>query len=152
MLCRVMEVSAGGYYARRKRLSQPPCLRPQSLRQLVGNCYFENRRRYGARRIQKALGKTGVKIGRRKVRRLMKEENLKAIEPKAFKRRTTDSEGTTAAPNLLAEIKFEECAPQKIILGDITPHPPSVAADFVIWRFGRIKSPEESSAGVWGRK
>jgi len=115
-----MEVSAGGYYAWRKRLSQPPCLRRQSLRQLVRNCYFENRRRYGARRIQKALGKTGVKIGRRKVRQLMREDNLKAIQPKAFKPRTTNSEGATAAPNLLAEIKLEECAVGKIIIGDIT--------------------------------
>lgn len=50
----------------------------------------------------------------------MKEENLKAIQAKAFKPKTTDSKGTTAAPNLLAEINIEECAPRKIIIGDIT--------------------------------
>ncbi len=115
-----MKVSRGGYYAWRKRLTKP--LRPhrQLLRQLVKNCYFENRRRYGSRRIQKALGKSGINIGRRKVRALMAEENLKAIQNKAFKPKTTDSKGTTAAPNLLAEIKLEECAPAKIIIGDIT--------------------------------
>lgn len=31
---------------------------------LVRNCYLENRRRYGTRRMSQALGKTGVKIGR----------------------------------------------------------------------------------------
>ena len=51
---------------------------------------------------------------------MMKEENLKAIQPKAFKPKTTDSKGTTAAPNLLAEIKLEECAVAKIIIGEIT--------------------------------
>lgn len=50
----------------------------------------------------------------------MREENLKAIQPRSFKPKTTDSKGTQPAPNLLAGIKLEECAPQKIIIGDIT--------------------------------
>jgi putative transposase len=115
-----MKVSPSGYYAWRKRLTIPPCLRRQSLKQLVRNCYFENRRRYGTRRISKALGKTGIRIGRGKVRSLMREENLKAIQSKAFKPKTTDSIGTIATPNLLAEINIQECAPAKIIIGDIT--------------------------------
>ncbi|MEJ7863229.1 MAG: IS3 family transposase [Pyrinomonadaceae bacterium] len=91
-----------------------------SLEQQEWNCYFENRRRYNSRRVSKALAKNGVKIGRSKVRSLMKEENLKAIQAKAFKPRTTDSKGITAALNLLTGIKLEECAPAKIIIGDIT--------------------------------
>ena len=120
LLCRVMEVSPSGYYAWRKRLSRPLCLKRKRLADLVRNCYFENRRRYGTRRISQALGRNGVKIGRGLVRRLMRQENLTAIPAKAFKPQTTDSKGTTAAPNLLAEIKLEECAPTKIIIGDIT--------------------------------
>lgn len=96
------------------------CLKRKKLVDLVRNCYFENRRRYGTRRISQAIGKTGVKIGRGRVRRLMSEENLKAIQAKAFKPKTTDSFGTTAAPNLLAKINIEECAAGKIIIGDIT--------------------------------
>jgi transposase InsO family protein len=95
-------------------------LKRKRLADLVRNCYFENRRRYGGRRIQQALGKSGVKIGRGKVRRLMTEENLKAIQSTAFKPKTTDSKGVAAAPNLLAAIKAQECAPAKIIIGDIT--------------------------------
>lgn len=115
-----MQVSGSGYYAWRKRLTKPPCLRRKSLKQLVRNCYFENRRRYGARRISLALSKIGTEIGRRKTRSLMKEEGLKAIQNKAFKPKTTDSKGTKAAPNLLADIKLSECAVGKIIIGDIT--------------------------------
>ncbi len=95
-------------------------MRRQSLKQLVRNCYFENRRRYGARRISKALSKTGTKVGRRKAHSLMAEEGLKAIRNKAFKPRTTDSRGTNASPNLLTNIELSECAPAKIIVGDIT--------------------------------
>ena len=120
LLCRVMKVSASGYYAWRKRLSKPPNLKRRKLADLGRNCYFENRRRYGSRRITKALGRNELKIGRYKVRRLMAQEKLKAIKAKAFKPKTTDSFGTTAAPNLLAQLNIRECAPTKIIIGDIT--------------------------------
>lgn len=115
-----MEVSASGYYAWRKRLTKPPCVQRRKLADLVRNCYFENRRRYGARRIAESLTKNGTKIGRRKVRSLMKEENLKAIRARAFKPKTTDSKGTTAAPNLLTDDAAQEKVAGKIIIGDIT--------------------------------
>jgi transposase InsO family protein len=115
-----MRVSISGYYAWRKRLTTAPCARRQQLKQLVRNCYFQNRRRYGTRRIQRALARSGVHLGRCKIRRLMKEQGLKAIQPKSFTPRTTDSRGVKAAPNLLTGIKPEECAAGKIIVGDIT--------------------------------
>ena len=115
-----MEVSPSGYYAWRKRLTTPPSIRRKTLKQLVKNCYWENRKRYGTRRIKATLAKSGVKIGRFQIRRLMKEEGLKAIQPKSFKPRTTDSKGVKASPNLLEGVKLEECAVGKIVIGDIT--------------------------------
>ena len=115
-----MEVSPSGYYGWRKRLTKPPSLRRQSLKQLVRNCYWENRKRYGTRRIRADLQKSGVKIGRFQIRRMMQEEGLKAIQPKSFQPKTTDSKGVKAAPKLLAEIKWEEGAMGKVIIGDIT--------------------------------
>lgn len=115
-----MRVSLSGYYAWRKRLEKPPCLKRKKLADLVRDCYFENRRRYGSRRIKKALARSGVRVGRAKVRRLMREQSLKAIQPKSFKPRTTDSKGVKAAPNLLAGIKSEDIAAGQIIIGDIT--------------------------------
>ena len=120
VLYRAMRVSQSGYYAWQKRLTKAPCQRRQQLKRLVRNCYFENRRRYGARRIQRALARGGVRLGRARVRRLMKEEGLKAIQPRSFKPRTTDSRGVKAMPNLLAVTELEECAVGKIIVGDIT--------------------------------
>lgn len=115
-----MEVSPSGYYAWRKRLSRPPDLRRRNLKQLVRNCYFENRRRYGARRIAESLTKSGIKVGRRKVCSLMREEGLKAIQARAFKPKTTDSKGTRAAENLLADVAPPENIAGRIIIGDIT--------------------------------
>ena len=119
-LCRVMKVSTSGYYGWRKRLQKPPSLKRKGLAQLVKDCYFENRRRYGTRRIRKALAKQGVEIGRARVRRLMREQSLKAIQPKSFTPRTTDSRGVKAAPNLLAEVRAEAGGAGRIIIGEIT--------------------------------
>ena len=120
LLCRVMRVSLSGYYAWRRRLSKPPSLKRKQLADLVRDCYWENRRRYGTRRIQKSLHKAGVEVGRASVRRLMREQNLKAIQPRSFTPRTTDSRNVKAAPNLLAEVGISDCEAGKIIVGDIT--------------------------------
>jgi transposase InsO family protein len=95
-------------------------MRRKTLAKLVNDCYFENRRRYGSRRIKEELNKRGIAIGRYRVRSLMREQDLRAIAPKKYKPITTDSKGTKASPNLLKEIKLEECAVAKIIIGDIT--------------------------------
>lgn len=115
-----MEVSSSGYYAWRKLLTIAPKLKRKNLAQLIKDCYFENRRRYGVRRITASLNKEGVKIGKYQVRRLMKEQDLKAIQPKSYVPKTTDSKGVKAAPNLLQDIKTEACAARTIIIGDIT--------------------------------
>jgi transposase InsO family protein len=95
-------------------------MRRKNLARLVKDCYFENRRRCGTRRIKASLNKRGIAIGRYRVRSLMREQGLEAIVAKKYKPRTTDSKGTAASPNLLKEIKLEECAVGKIIIGDIT--------------------------------
>lgn len=115
-----MEVSLGGYYGWQKRLTTPPKLGRKRLANLVKDCYFEHRRRYGSRRIRADLQRSGVKIGRFQIRQLMREQGLKAIQPKSFQPRTTDSRGVKASPNLLAGVQLEECAASKIIIGDIT--------------------------------
>ena len=116
----MLEVSVSGYYLWRKRLKVAPQLKQKNLAELIKNCYWENRRRYGTRRISTALQKSGLKVGRFVIRPLMHEQNLKAMQPKGFKPRTTDSKGVKAAPNILATVKLEECAAGKVIIGDIT--------------------------------
>ena len=120
MLGRVMRVSVSGYYRWRKGLTKPASLKRKKLADLIRHCYWENRRRYGTRRIRAVLQKSGLKVGRFVIRRLMNEQNLKAIQPKSFKPKTTDSKATKAAPNLLAEIRFQECSAGKVVIGDVT--------------------------------
>jgi transposase InsO family protein len=78
------------------------------------------KRRYGSRRIVAALGKEDVKIGRYRVRRILSAGGLKAIQPRSFVPRTTDSRHCyRISPNVLKERGL----PSKIDeawVGDIT--------------------------------
>lgn len=65
----------------------------------------------------------------------MSEENLKAIQAKAFKPKTTDSKGTQPMPNLLAEVKIEKRTASKIIIGAHYLHP---AAERQVLLFGSL--------------
>ncbi len=81
-----------------KRLLRDVPPMPCRVRQ-VRQCFYEHRRRYGSRRIAKQL-----KLGRFRVRSLMKRENLRAIAPKSFVPRTS---GFTARRTHFAEFVEE---------------------------------------------
>jgi transposase InsO family protein len=98
-----------------KRLLRDVPPMPCRVRQ-VRQCFYEHRRRYGSRRIAKQL-----KLGRFRVRSLMKRENLRAIAPKSFVPRTTDSRhGGRISPNLLKNLTGARQSAGAAVVGDIT--------------------------------
>lgn len=114
ILCRVMKVSRSCYYAYRVCAGLPERLSEEAVR--VKDCFYKNSRRYGSRRIAAELG-----MGRFLVRRLMRGANLVAIQPKAFRPRTTDSgHGLLASPNLLLEVNNQAKTWGECVVGDIT--------------------------------
>jgi transposase InsO family protein len=116
-----MAVSPGGYYAWRKRLTEPPRLRHRRMADLIRQSFWANRRRYGSRRISLELKKQGIRVGRGAVRAVLKAENLRAIAPKKFVPKTTDSKhGQLASPNLLKLPENKPHARASVIIGDIT--------------------------------
>lgn len=82
----------------------------------VRECFWFHGRKYGSRRIGIDLG-----LGRFLVRRLMREQNLVAIQPKPFKPQTTDSKhGGLISPNLLKEAINQPLSFGEVVVGDIT--------------------------------
>jgi putative transposase len=115
ILCRALEVSRSGYYAWKERPARQDQLAPQ-----VEEVFWQNSRRYGSRRITAELREQTV-IGRHRVRRLMREQGLRAIQPRRFVPRTTDSRhGQRMSPNLLVEREIIVDRPRQVIVGDIT--------------------------------
>ena len=75
-MCRVLAVSASGYYAWRKR---PPSARARADAELttrISAIHQSSRATYGAPRIHEELLAAGMHVGRKRVARLMKAADL----------------------------------------------------------------------------
>ncbi len=86
----------------------------------IDKIFWENSRRYGSRRVLEGLKEQGIKAGRHRVRRLMQEQDWRAIQPRSFVPKTTNSRhGLTACSNRLIEFG-KPTAPNQAWVGDIT--------------------------------
>ena len=92
----------------------------------VREVFSRHSRRYGSRRVHAEIKAGGKLTGRHKVRRLMREQGPRAIQPKRFVPRTTDSRhGKRMSPNLLLERNLPPSKPDGVVVGDITYLPPA---------------------------
>ncbi len=111
-----MKVSLSAYYAYRRGETYRKTARQKDLDERVRTCFYFHRRRYGTRRIAVELA-----TGRASVRAAMRRENLRAIGPKRFKARTTDSNhDSQISLNLLKEAANAPNGGGQVIVGDIT--------------------------------
>lgn len=79
-----------------------------------------HKRRYGSRRISKALQCEGHTVSRYKVGKVLRRHGLKAIQPRSFVPKTTDSRHAyKISPNLLLN-RAMPAGPNEIWVGDIT--------------------------------
>ncbi len=113
-----MKVSRSGYYGYAAGKSYLKSEEDKALTLRVKDIYWLHRRRYGSRRISAELKGQGIKVGRYRVRSLMREQGLKAIQPRSFVPRTTVSDNQRASPNLLKEASPR--VPKTVLVGDIT--------------------------------
>ena len=119
-LTQTLQVSRSGYYAWRKRQSQPGPRAGQNALLLahIRAIYQEHPERYGSPRIFKTLRQRGVRCGHNRVARLMKAEGLQAARKRPLRPRTTEA-GSKPAPNLLARSAPPQASNQ-VWVADIT--------------------------------
>jgi transposase InsO family protein len=90
-MCRVLDVSASGFYAWRKR---PVSSRERANERLtleIRAVHSWSDKRYGAIKVQKELNARGISCGRNRVARLMSDSGLRSKRRRKF-RVTTDSD------------------------------------------------------------
>jgi transposase InsO family protein len=120
-LCEVLSASRSAYYAFVNGLTYQPSASRLVLLKEVKLIFDFHKKRYGSRRIREELKDKGYPIGKYKVSSLMKELELKAIQPKSFVPRTTQSDARLHRfPNLLLEEANLPCEPDEVVVGDIT--------------------------------
>ena len=68
-MCRVLEVSASGYYAWRQRMISVRKREDEKLQQRIRTIHDRSRQTYGAPRIHAELQDEGTRVGRKPVAR-----------------------------------------------------------------------------------
>src|ERR1700736_696442 len=87
-MCQLGQVSRAGFY--RSLQEQRPREEAMEVRSAIQQVALEHRRRYGYRRVSAELRRRGMLVNHKRVARIMREDNLLGVQPKAFVV-TTDS-------------------------------------------------------------
>ena len=88
-MCQLAQVSRAGFY--RSLQQSQPVEEEMDVRSAIQQIALWHRRRYGYRRITAELRRRGLLVNHKRVLRLMQEDNLLAVQPRAFVV-TTDSD------------------------------------------------------------
>ncbi len=114
-----MEVTRSAYYAWAAGKKTPVGKQAQQLQAQVTPVFYAHRRRYGSRRIVQEVKSQGGEIGRSVARRVMRELGLRALQPRRFSPKTTNSDHVRASANRLKVAANQVRKPGAVIVGDI---------------------------------
>jgi putative transposase len=114
MACRVLGVSRTGYHAWQARPESARRRADRALGALVAEAHAQSRRTYGAPRIHEELRSRGLRVGRKRVARLMRRAGLRgAVHPRRRTPAAPRAEAAPAVPNRLAR-RFRVSAPNRV--------------------------------------
>jgi transposase InsO family protein len=118
-MCGLLGVSRSGYYDHVARQEQAPPIDDERLVAKIRAFQSVAEGAYGTRRMHRELQADGEHVGRRRVRRLMREHGIVAVQTKLFHKTTDSNHDLGYAPNLLQQ-DFATDAPDRVWVGDIT--------------------------------
>lgn len=119
-MCQVLGLSRSGYYEWLHCPPSPHSQEDQVLAEKIEHHFHVNRQVYGTRRLKEELAEVDdVVVSRRRIARLMAEQELCVKTRRKFKATTDSSHGQAVAPNLL-EQNFDVDQPNSVYVGDIT--------------------------------
>jgi putative transposase len=121
LLCSVLGVTRAGYYAWRQRGPSRRALGDAELASLIGRVFVESLETYGAPRVHAELREAhGIRVGRKRVARLMRQLELEGVSRRGKRCRTTIPDPAVApAPDLVGR-RFTAVRPNELWLADIT--------------------------------
>ena len=126
-MCRLLGVSSSGYYAWAKRTPSQRAQADAVVLSHIRAAHAASHGTYGAPRIHVELRENGIRVGRKRVARLMADAGLMGVSRRRFVT-TTVRGGGRQAPDLV-ERKFAADHPDRLWVADITYIP--TAAGFL---------------------
>jgi putative transposase len=119
-LCRIVGVAASGFYAWLRRRPSRRHAADRRVGERIGAIFEASRRTYGSPRVHAELRAEGVRVGRKRVARLMRRDGLAVARRRRRVPRTTDSRHDhPVAPNLL-DRNFAAERPDAVWLADLS--------------------------------
>jgi putative transposase len=119
MMCALMGVTRGGYYAWCRRQPSARSLADLQLVERVRQVHSNSRGYYGSPRVTGQLHRDGVHVGRRRVARLMRLAGLQGRSARLYRRAKVGQRAFFASvPHRLH--KDEPQAPNRVWVGDVT--------------------------------
>ena len=117
-MCRLLGVSPSGYYAWMKRQPSRRARADIALTAEIRVAHAVSRGTYGAPRVHAELATKGLRVGRKRVARLMSQAGLRGASRRKFVTTTIKGDGRQA-PDLV-ERNFAAQAPDRLWVADIT--------------------------------
>jgi putative transposase len=99
-MCAAAQVSRASYYRFVGSVAEDPDMELRSVVQQIAL----SRPSYGYRRVQAELERRGHQVNHKRVRRIMREDNLLCVRRRSFVRTTDSKHGFTVYPNLAKEM------------------------------------------------
>lgn len=116
-ICDALRVPRSSYY--HAAVPTPTQRSDEQLGDMIQAIFKRHRHRYGYRRIWEDLSDQGIVCAADRVRRIMRERGLRAIQPKTYVPRTSDGRADKPSPNLLLDQPLPD-KPDQVWAGDIT--------------------------------
>jgi len=118
-LCRVLEVSASGYYAWQKRSPSKRSVDDAVLQAEIEAIHRRSRATYGTPRVHAELRAEGTHVGRKRVARLMRRAGLEGASRRKRTWTTKRDREARPAPDLV-DRDFSSEGPDRLWVADIT--------------------------------
>ena len=103
-MCQMVPVSRRGFY--RSLQERHPVEEEMEVRTAIQHIALEHRRRYGYRRISAELRRRGMPVNHKRVARIMREDNLLAVQPRRFMVTTRSNHKLEVYLNLASRMKL----------------------------------------------
>jgi putative transposase len=117
-LCRRYGVTAGGFYAWRRRGESAHAEQDRALSARIAELFAAHQQRYGSPRIHHELTQAGCIVSRRRVARLMRQAGLYAKAVRGYRAKATIHRRYARHPNRLWTTTVT--GPNQVWVGDIT--------------------------------
>jgi putative transposase len=120
VLCRLLKVSRSGFYAWLSRPPSPRAVADEVLTTQIRTAFDDNRRVYGAPRIHAELAEAGMRVGRKRVARLMRQAGIVGCHRRKRSFSITRSDPRAEAAPDRVDRHFVAAAPNQLWVADVT--------------------------------